>query len=87
MFAFIILKLPLCKICDKLICFKGGLLGLRATPDCGAFIYPVNVVAITAPDAPFLRSFLPFEVCQNPCPTTGFDILNHALTPFFIRSM
>lgn len=79
-YAVSILKLPLRKVCDKLICFKGRLLGLRATPDCGAFINPMNVIAITAPDAPFFRPFLPFEVCQNPCPATGLDILNHNLS-------
>jgi hypothetical protein len=84
-YAVSILKLPLCKVCDKLICFIGRLLGLRATPDCGAFINPMNVIAITAPDAPFFRPFLPFEVCQNPCPTTGFDILNHACTPLIAK--
>lgn len=79
-YAVSILKLPLCKVCDKLICFIGRLLGLRATPDCGAFIHPMNIIAVAAPDAPFLRPVLPFEVCQNPCPTTGLDILNHNLS-------
>jgi hypothetical protein len=77
MLTFIMLKLPFREISYQFIGFIGRLLGLRATPDCGAFIDPVDIITVAAPDAPLLRPFLPLEVCQNPCPASGLDILNH----------
>ena len=74
-------KLSFCEVCDKFVCFIGRLLGLRTTTDCGAFIYPVDIITVAAPDAPLFRPLLPLEVCQNPCPASGLNILNHALHP------